>query len=230
MTRKVLVIQSESLRAFIDALPGMAEIRRKHADDHITLLTAPSFADVAVRSRYFNDVIAAAPPKWFHFFDRLARYFKRKKFDVVYDLEEVAIEAPLPDLSWMETDVEFFGLKKPYVLLFPGGGRQGWPQTKYTALALRLQRDDYMVGALGSDAEREIFSRIARIAPETKDLSGRTSLFDIATLAKNAAAIVGNDVAPLRLAELAGCPVVVRVGEGVMVQDVFTALEKQAAA
>ena len=46
-------------------------------------------------------------------------------------------------------------------------------------------------------------------APGGRDLAGRTSLAEIAVLARGAAAAVGNDTGPMHLIAAAGCPTLV---------------------
>lgn len=122
------------------------------------------------------------------------------------------IEVDLPDVRWMQTDVSFLAPSSPYVLLIPGCAPQHpykrWPAAKFGALALKLQHQGFEVCLIGTAAEQEAIAKIKKIAPSCHDLSGRTSLYDIASLAAGAAAAVGNDTGPSHLAALAGCPLV----------------------
>lgn len=125
-------------------------------------------------------------------------------------LGDLGIEVHLPDLSWMSSDVTLLGLKKPYVLLIPGSAPQHphkrWPALKYGALGLKLKREDYDVAVLGTAAEHEVIARVVKSCPGIHDLSGRTSLYDIAALAREAAGAVGNDTGPMHLIAMTGCP------------------------
>lgn len=125
-------------------------------------------------------------------------------------LAELGITVSSPDLSWMKTDVSFFGLKKPYVLLAPGSAPQHpekrWSAVKFAALALKLGRQGYDVALLGTAADDDAVTRIKTACPAAHDLSGRTSFYDIASLSFDAAAAVGNDTGPMHLIALAGCP------------------------
>lgn len=263
MTEKILVIKLSALGDFILALGAMEAIRRKHPDAQITLLTTKLFADIAQKSRYFNDVWIDERPKFFQLdgWFRLFRRFNNAGFSRVYDLQmndrtamyhrlflqkpewsgtvkgashactrtdlyevhafkrhqavlaAAGIEVSYPDTRWMDTDVSFFNLKKPYVLLVPGSAPQHtqkrWQATRYGALAVKLLRDGYDVAVLGTDAERDVVSRIMVAAPDVKDLSGRTSFYDISALARHAAGAVGNDTGPMHIISLTGCPVTV---------------------
>lgn len=154
-------------------------------------------------ARGASDNYAAENPRW-----RQMHAFERHKVM----LARHGIDVTLPDIGWMQTDVSLLAPQKSYVLLIPGCAPQHpykrWPAAKFAALALKLQHQGFEVCLIGTAAEQEAIAKISRIAPECRDLSGRTSLYDIATLAAGAAAAVGNDTGPSHLAALAGCPVV----------------------
>lgn len=146
---------------------------------------------------------AAENPAWrqMHAFDRHKAMLAQQGIDV-----------SLPDLGWMHTDVSLLVPPAPYVLLVPGCAPQHpykrWPAAKFAALALKLQHQGYTVCLIGTAAEHDAISRIKAVAPACHDLSGRTSFYDIATLAAGAAGAVGNDTGPTHLIALDGCPVV----------------------
>lgn len=131
-------------------------------------------------------------------------------------LKVAGIDVALPDLSWMESDVSLLGVKKPYILLVPGSAPtrpdKRWPAIRYGALGLKLMHHGYNVAVLGTAAEQDAVSRVVKSCPGIVDLSGRTSLYDIATLARGAAGAVGNDTGPTHLIALAGCPTVALFG------------------
>jgi ADP-heptose:LPS heptosyltransferase len=120
---------------------------------------------------------------------------------------------PAPDLAWMAADVSRFALPEPFVLLVPGGAphrpQKRWPADRYAALAQRLAAGGTTPVVLGTEAERAEAETVAAACPEAVVLIGRTSLFDIAALARRAAGAVGNDTGPMHLIAAAGCPSVV---------------------
>jgi ADP-heptose:LPS heptosyltransferase len=128
-------------------------------------------------------------------------------------MEEVGIDMRVPDLSWMASDISLLGLKKPYVLLIPGSAPQHpekrWPAMKFAALGLKLMRDGFEIAVLGTSADADAVEKVIKACPGAKDLSGRTSLYDIATLARGASAAISNDTGPAHLIALTGCPVAV---------------------
>jgi ADP-heptose:LPS heptosyltransferase len=129
-------------------------------------------------------------------------------------LRMAGIEAvPLPDVAWARADMARFVLRKPYALLIPGGAAhrpdKRWPLEHYAALAKALVRQGVTPVVLGGRHERPLGQALASVAPEVRDLTGETSLEEIASLARAAAFAVGNDTGPMHLIAAAGCPAVV---------------------
>lgn len=88
-TREILIIKLGALGDFIQALGPMPDIRRHHAGDRITLLTTPRYAELAVQTQLFDDILIDRRPKaldlegWF----ALRRSLRRGRFDRIYDLQ-----------------------------------------------------------------------------------------------------------------------------------------------
>lgn len=138
-----------------------------------------------------------------HTVDRQAEQLRMAGIDAV----------PAPDLSWMDADISGFALPEPFALLVPGGAPhrpdKRWPADRYAALARLLAADDLTPVVLGTEAERAESDAITSACDAAVSLLGRTSIFDIAALARRAAAAVGNDTGPMHLIAAAGCPSVV---------------------
>lgn len=119
-------------------------------------------------------------------------------------------DVPFPDVSWMEADRTHFGIPKKFALLIPGGAPhrpdKRWPAEQYGQLAARLLEEGISPVILGTKAEVEEARIIKQICPEVISLLGRTSLFEIAALARKAKLTVGNDTGPTHLAAIAGAP------------------------
>ncbi|MCB9988040.1 MAG: glycosyltransferase family 9 protein [Rhodospirillales bacterium] len=117
------------------------------------------------------------------------------------------------DLSWIKTDVSALGLQPPYVLLVPGCAPQHpykrWPAKNYADLAKRLLSQGRQPVLIGTDSEADALSAIEKDAPGSLNLAGKTSLFDIAVLARGADAVVGNDTGPIHIAGPTGRPTLV---------------------
>lgn len=122
-------------------------------------------------------------------------------------------EVPPADLSWLESEnrgPRLQDLPERYVLLVPGAAThrpaKRWPADRYAALAAELARQGLTSVVIGSASESEAARVIAVHEPSAIDLTGETTLFDIASLARRAKAAVGNDTGPMHLVAAVGCP------------------------
>ena len=115
------------------------------------------------------------------------------------------VDFPPPDLSWLDAALPGIALPPRFALLIPGASpsRPGkrWPG--FPALAARLGMP---VAVAGGPGERGLAEEIGAAAPGAVDLTGRTSLLQLAAVARRAAVAVGNDTGPTHLAAAAGCP------------------------
>lgn len=120
-----------------------------------------------------------------------------------------------PDIGWLTGgEGAAAGLPSPYALLIPGGSphrpAKRWPAERFAGLALRLSKAGLTPVVLGHGAgEAALADTILAGAPGAISLVGRTSVGDIADLARGAALTVGNDTGPTHLAVAAGSPAVV---------------------
>lgn len=114
------------------------------------------------------------------------------------------------NLSWVNEDLSAFGLKQPYVLIVPGSAPQHpqkrWGFENYAALANQLTEQNIQPVLLGTDSEKDITKKIKSLCQSALDLTAKTSLFQIAALAKNAKAAIGNDTGPMHIIGPTGCP------------------------
>lgn len=130
-------------------------------------------------------------------------------------------QAPLPDLSWIRLALRdppslqpaYFGINGPYVLMIPGASahrpEKRWPPERYGELARRIAEKGLTPVVIGAADERDAGAMVSRMEPRAKNLVTRTNLFQIATLAAQAHASVGNDTGPMHIAAAAGSPCVV---------------------
>lgn len=119
-----------------------------------------------------------------------------------------------PDVSWLAGDAGKFGLTAPYALLAPGGAphrpAKRWPAARFGDLAGRLLEQGITPVVLGHGAEEEaLAATILAAAPGAVSLVGKTSIADIASVARGAALAVGNDTGPVHVVAATGCPAVV---------------------
>ena len=114
-----------------------------------------------------------------------------------------------PALDWLTADLARFALPERFALLVPGASaeRPGkrWPVERFAALAPQLGVPSVVVGGA---AERPLAAAI----PGAMDLTGRTSLVELAAIARHAALCVGNDTGPTHLAAAVGTPTVAIFG------------------
>ncbi|PCJ03156.1 MAG: hypothetical protein COB14_00030 [Alphaproteobacteria bacterium] len=116
----------------------------------------------------------------------------------------------IDNLSWINENLSQFHLKPPYILFVPGSAPQHpkkrWPYKKYGALAQKLTDNGYQVVLLGTKTENEITDSIEHICPDVLNLTGQTSLFEIAALAHGAQGAIGNDTGPMHMIGPTDCP------------------------
>jgi ADP-heptose:LPS heptosyltransferase len=123
-------------------------------------------------------------------------------------LEMAGIAAfPTPDLTWLDADLSKFALPPRFCLLVPGASptrpAKRWPAERYAELAARIP---FPVIVVGGPGEAEIASVISRKAANAIDFTGRTTLRDLAALARRAVFCVGNDTGPTHLVAACMCP------------------------
>jgi len=131
---------------------------------------------------------------------------------LVHQLADAGItDMPSPDLSWLTTGYGGrYGLQDGYVLIAPGGTQaregNGWPVERFGELARRLAIEGRRPVIIGEPADAAANQVIAAASPEAMNLTGKTSLFDVAALATRASAAFGNDSGILHLVAAVGCP------------------------
>ena len=119
-------------------------------------------------------------------------------------------DVPAPDFDWIDGDIAAYDLPGRFILIAAGGsaGRPAkrWPMAGYVALAQRLADKDMTPVLIGAGDEAARNAGIAEACPAAVDLTGRTSIADIARLARAAQGAVGNDNGPMHLIAAVGCP------------------------
>ena len=134
---------------------------------------------------------------------------------LVHQLADAGItDMPAPDLSWLTAGYGGrYGLQDGYVLIAPGGAfareGKGWPVERFSELARRLAIEGRRPVIIGEPADAAVNQVIAAASPEAMDLTGKTSLFDVAVLATRASASLGNDSGIVHFLAAVGCPTAV---------------------
>jgi ADP-heptose:LPS heptosyltransferase len=126
-------------------------------------------------------------------------------------LAAAGLKAPLlPDLSFLEEDLENVHLPEKFFLLVPGasGGKhfKKWPARFYGQLACTLVAHGVTPVIIGTILEEQEACLIQQACPEALNLCGQTSLEQLVSLGRKALGVVGNDTGPFHILWLGGCP------------------------
>ncbi len=171
-------------------------------------------------SWYFHLMKGLAQPQWSGIAFACSHPHRNPNRNRMHTIERQAdqlamtgiAETPLPDLSWLTSDISRFGLPDRFVLLIPGGAvhRPGkrWPARAYRALSAQLTDQDVTPVIIGGPDEAGLAAEIAA-GTGAFFLAGQTSFADVASLSRKAAAAIGNDTGPMHIAAICGCPSVV---------------------
>lgn len=115
-----------------------------------------------------------------------------------------------PDIAWLAAPIDAFHLPQRFALIVPGGAahrpEKRWPATHYITLCTRLLTQGITPALIGTDAERTVIEGITKAVPDAIDLCGKTSIAQLASLARMAVWAVGNDTGPMHIIGAANCP------------------------
>jgi ADP-heptose:LPS heptosyltransferase len=113
------------------------------------------------------------------------------------------------DLSWIKADVFPMKVPRPYVLIAAGSSpehpQKRWPAERYAEICVWLAAQNITPILLGTQDDASATGAIASVCPQAYNLTGKTGLFDIAVLARDARAAVGNDTGPIQMIAPTGC-------------------------
>jgi ADP-heptose:LPS heptosyltransferase len=138
----------------------------------------------------------------------------------------------MPDVSWLEEDVSELdpalrnvseslaagvsgnaakGESLPSIALLVAGGaahrpEKRWPTEQYASLAAELVARGITPVLVGTKAEAAALDSIATRVPQAINLCGKTSVAQLATLARAATLAVGNDTGPMHIIAATDCP------------------------
>lgn len=126
-------------------------------------------------------------------------------------LAACGVAAVEPALGWLASGGPT--LPAPYALVVPGtspahGGAKRWPTGRYADLAVALAARGLLPVIVGTAQDAAAAAAIVAACAQAVDLTGRTSLQELAGLASRAEVAVGGDTGPIHLAAMMGCAVV----------------------
>ena len=103
---------------------------------------------------------------------------------------------------------------KAFALIAPRGNweTKRWPDEKSAEVARHFLQQGYGAVVVGAPRERHVGANIARLAPGVVDLTGETSISELAALISRAAICIAHDSGPMHLAVALGRPVVALFG------------------
>jgi ADP-heptose:LPS heptosyltransferase len=172
-------------------------------------------------SRYFGFFPRDAKPEWCGIAPGASHPHRMAPGTGMHDIDRqyaqlavagITERAPV-DLSWSTADLSRFHMPPRFALLVPGSSahRPGkrWPAIRYGELARWLVERGIVPVVVGTAGEAPLALPILAAAPETIDLTGRTTLPELTELTRLAVLAVGNDTGPMHLAAAAGCASVV---------------------
>ncbi len=119
---------------------------------------------------------------------------------------------PPPDLAWLQghSVLDLLDPAPPYALLIPGAAphrpRKRWPAEHFGALATILAGRGQLPVIVGAAADAPHAAIIRAHCPDAIDLTGKTTLLQLAGVAAGAGLAVGNDTGPTHLAAALGVP------------------------
>jgi len=130
---------------------------------------------------------------------------------------------PPADVSWLgdpaEAPLDKFSLPERYAVLIPGCAThreyKRWPAENYARLAQKLKEQGITCVAVGTRQDAATVAAIRSVFPEVVDLTGRTSLLQLAALMRGAVCVVANDTGPMHIAAAVGAPVLALMSERV---------------
>ena len=119
----------------------------------------------------------------------------------------------IDNLGWIEADISNFNLKQPYALIIPGSApnrlEKRWPIKNYIKLCNDLAAQNIQAVILGTEDEKNVTEKISNACTSVINLTGKTSLFDIASLARSATFAIGNDTGPMHMIAPTNCDTIV---------------------
>ncbi len=200
-------------------LPGLLKLRRRLAGGGFTRVY--DLQTSGRSSRYFQLFPSDRRPEWSGIVPGGSHPDtapdRNRTHDLIRQANQLRLagipDTPAADLSWCTGDIARFNLPQPFALLIPGSSPtrplKRWPIGNYASVAAELLRRGITPVVIGSQSERDLGAQLVASVPDVRDLTGQTSLGDVADLARAAVGAIGNDTGPSHLIAAANCRTVV---------------------
>jgi ADP-heptose:LPS heptosyltransferase len=198
------------------AVPAWLELRRRLKGGRFDRVYD---LQTSTRTRWYFRLLGPTPrPEWSGNAHGASLFHANPARDHMHTLERQADQlrlagiaaVPPPDADWASADIAKFALPVPFALLVPGGAahrpRKRWPVERFAALGGALAARGVTPVILGTLGEHPLGEAVAEATRTAVNLAGRTSLEELASLARRASFAVGNDTGPMHLIAAAGCP------------------------
>ena len=175
---------------------------------------------------YFRMLPRRSRPEWSGTASGCSHPHRNPQRPLMHTLERLAEQlgiagienVPSPNLDWLHDDIGGMAPPGAFALIVPGGSahrpEKRWPSRRFADLALLLSARRMIPVLIGAEAEASVLDGIAWDVPRAINLGGRTSLGQVAALARRAMCAVGNDTGPIHIAATVGCPTVALFGAG----------------
>jgi ADP-heptose:LPS heptosyltransferase len=199
-------------------LPGWLALRRQLREgrfDRVYDLQTSS------RSGRYAALLRPGMPEWSGIVWRCSHPHANLDRDNQHTLDEQAEQllmagiypTPMPELPDLGRALPAEVAGRDFVLLVPGSSplrpEKRWPAERFGAVAGELDQRGLLPVIAGSAAEAPLAATIRQHCPNTLDLTGKTDLATLATLARHARLTIGNDTGVCHLATAAGSPLIV---------------------
>ncbi len=119
-------------------------------------------------------------------------------------------DTPKPNIDWMKSDIRPLNLPEKYFIFVPGCSptqpHKRWAPENYGEVAKYLVKKGITPVVIGTKDESDIIQKIQQVCPKVISLEGKTSLFDVAEVGRNAVGALGHDTGPMHIVAVTGCP------------------------
>ncbi|SCM83610.1 Lipopolysaccharide heptosyltransferase II [uncultured Sporomusa sp.] len=222
--------QCKTLGGFFSYVPGFVNILRKHRFDlaldlqglfksaAITYLSGASQRLVYCNAREFSDKISkkiCGPNSNGHVIDRyldvvraIGCHITEPEFTINITEKEVTLVQAIAKQAGLD-------IAHPYVVLIPGTNwpNKCWPPGHFAQLAEKLFEQHIVPVFVGTNADKTAMDEIiANMTIPPVDLTGKTTLKQLAYIFKNAKTVVAGDTGPMHLAAAVNTPVIALFG------------------